>query len=198
MTNQQNHIKVDAFIDRLKQWQDEFKLMREIIRETELVEDYKWMHPCYTLEGKNVVIVQDFKHYCALLFEKGTIMEDPYQTLIQQTKNVQAARQLRFQSLEDIERRREEIKWYIEEAIRIEKSGEKVPMKETKDYEMPVELQAKFEERPELEKAFHQLTPGRQRQYMYYIGQAKRASTREDRVLKYINHILDGKGINDK
>ena len=194
MTNQQNHIKVDAFIDRLKQWQDEFKLMREIIRETELVEDYKWMHPCYTL----VVIVQDFKHYCALLFEKGTIMEDPYQTLIQQTKNVQAARQLRFESLEDIERRREEIKWYIEEAIRIEKSGEKVPMKETKDYEMPVELQAKFEERPELEKAFHQLTPGRQRQYMYYIGQAKRASTREDRVLKYINHILDGKGINDK
>ncbi|WP_232164543.1 YdeI/OmpD-associated family protein [Staphylococcus xylosus] len=191
-------MKVDAFIDRLKQWQDEFKLMREIIRETELVEDYKWMHPCYTLEGKNVVIVQDFKHYCALLFEKGTIMEDPYQTLIQQTKNVQAARQLRFESLEDIERRREEIKWYIEEAIRIEKSGEKVPMKETKDYEMPVELQAKFEERPELEKAFHQLTPGRQRQYMYYIGQAKRASTREDRVLKYINHILDGKGINDK
>ncbi|AID02290.1 hypothetical protein BE24_09750 [Staphylococcus xylosus] len=172
--------------------------MREIIRETELVEDYKWMHPCYTLEGKNVVIVQDFKHYCALLFEKGTIMEDPYQTLIQQTKNVQAARQLRFESLEDIERRREEIKWYIEEAIRIEKSGEKVPMKETKDYEMPVELQAKFEERPELEKAFHQLTPGIQRQYMYYIGQAKRASTREDRVLKYINHILDGKGINDK
>lgn len=198
MTNQQNHIKVDAFIDRLKQWQDEFKLMREIIRETELVEDYKWMHPCYTLEGKNVVIVQDFKHYCALLFEKGAIMEDPYQTLIQQTKNVQAARQLRFESLEDIERRREEIKWYIEEAIRIEKSGEKVPMKETKDYEMPVELQAKFEERPELEKAFHQLTPGRQRQYMYYIGQAKRASTPEDRVLKYINHILDGKGINDK
>lgn len=172
--------------------------MREIIRETELVEDYKWMHPCYTLEGKNVVIVQDFKHYCALLFEKGAIMEDPYQTLIQQTKNVQAARQLRFESLEEIESRREEIKCYIEEAIRIEKSGEKVPMKKTKDYEMPVELQAKFDEMPELKKAFHQLTPGRQRQYMYYIGQAKRASTREDRVLKYINHILDGKGINDK
>ncbi|MGW7875718.1 YdeI/OmpD-associated family protein [Staphylococcus xylosus] len=198
MTNQQNHVKVDAFIDRLKQWQDEFKLMREIIRETELVEDYKWMHPCYTLESKNVVIVQDFKHYCALLFEKGAIMKDPYQTLIQQTKNVQAARQLCFESLEEIERRREEIKWYIEEAIRIEKSGEKVPMKETKDYEMPVELQAKFDDMPELEKAFHQLTPGRQRQYMYYIGQAKRASTREDRVLKYINRILDGKGINDK
>ncbi|MGW8040349.1 YdeI/OmpD-associated family protein [Staphylococcus xylosus] len=198
MTNQQNHVKVDAFIDRLKQWQDEFKLMREIIRETELVEDYKWMHPCYTLESKNVVIVQDFKHYCALLFEKGAIMKDPYQTLIQQTKNVQAARQLRFESLEEIERRREEIKWYIEEAIRIEKSGEKVPMKETKDYEMPVELQAKFDDMSELEKAFHQLTPGRQRQYMYYIGQAKRASTREDRVLKYINRILDGKGINDK
>lgn len=198
MPNQQNHIKVDAFIDRLKQWQDEFKLMREIIRETELVEDYKWMHPCYTLENKNIVIVQDFKHYCALLFEKGAIMEDPYQTLIQQTKNVQAARQLRFESLEEIERRREEIKWYIEEAIRIEKSGKKVPMKETEDYEMPVELQAKLDEIPELEEAFNQLTPGRQRQYMYHIAQAKRTSTRENRVLKYINHILNGKGMNDK
>ena len=198
MVNQQDHIKVNAFIERLKQWQDEFKVMREIIRETELTEDYKWMHPCYTLDNKNVVIIQDFKHYCALLFEKGAIMEDPYQSLIQQTKNVQAARQLRFESLEEIERRRDEIKWYVEEAIRIEKSGKKVPMKKTEDYDMPEELQAKLDAMPELKEAFYNLTPGRQRQYMYHIGQAKRATTRESRVEKYIDHILDGKGMDDK
>ncbi|OEK68790.1 hypothetical protein AST00_03550 [Staphylococcus equorum] len=198
MTNEHDHIKVNAFIDRLKQWQDEFKIMREIIRETELVEDYKWMHPCYTLDNKNVVIIQDFKHYCALLFEKGSIMEDPYQSLIQQTKNVQAARQLRFESLDEIEKRRDEIKWYIEEAIRIEKSGKQVPMKKTADYEMPEELQIKLNNSAELEEAFYNLTPGRQRQYMFHIGQAKRAITREKRVEKYVDHILEGKGIDDK
>ncbi|MDN5638837.1 MAG: YdeI/OmpD-associated family protein, partial [Staphylococcus equorum] len=198
MANEQDdHIKVNAFIDRLKQWQDEFKIMREIIRETELVEDYKWMHPCYTLENKNVVIIQDFKYYCALLFEKGSIMEDPYQSLIQQTKNVQAARQLRFESLEEVENRRDEIKWYVEEAISIEKSGKQVPMKKTADYEMPEELQIKLNDSPQLEEAFYNLTPGRQRQYMFHIGQAKRATTREKRVEKYVDHILEGKGIDD-
>ncbi|EJX18593.1 hypothetical protein SOJ_07710 [Staphylococcus sp. OJ82] len=199
MANEQDdHIKVNAFIDRLKQWQDEFKIVREIIRETELVEDYKWMHPCYTLENKNVVIIQDFKYYCALLFEKGSIMEDPYQSLIQQTKNVQAARQLRFESLEEVENRRDEIKWYVEEAISIEKSGKQVPMKKTADYEMPEELQIKLNDSPQLEEAFYNLTPGRQRQYMFHIGQAKRATTREKRVEKYVDHILEGKGIDDK
>lgn len=197
MTNEKENIKVNAFIDRLKQWQEEFKILREIINETELTEDYKWMHPYYTLDDKNVVIIQDFKHYCALLFEKGAIMEDPYQSLIQQTKNVQAARQLRFESLDEVNQRRDEIKWYVEEAIRIEKSGKKVPMKKTEDYDMPEELQAKLDAMPELKEAFNNLTPGRQRQYMYHIGQAKRAATRENRVEKYIDYILDGKGMND-
>lgn len=197
MTNEKENIKVNAFIDRLKQWQEEFKILREIINETELTEDYKWMHPCYTLDDKNVVIIQDFKHYCALLFEKGAIMEDPYQSLIQQTKNVKAARQLRFESLDEVNQRRDEIKWYVEEAIRIEKSGKKVPMKKTEDYDMPEELQAKLDAMPELKEAFSNLTPGRQRQYMYHIGQAKRAATRENRVEKYIDYILDGKGMND-
>lgn len=197
MTNEKENIKVNAFIDRLKQWQEEFKILREIINETELTEDYKWMHPCYTLDDKNVVIIQDFKHYCALLFEKGAIMEDPSQSLIQQTKNVQAARQLRFESLDEVNQRRDEIKWYVEEAIRIEKSGKKVPMKKTEDYDMPEELQAKLDAMPELKEAFNNLTPGRQRQYMYHIGQAKRAATRENRVEKYIDYILDGKGMND-
>lgn len=197
MTNEKENIKVNAFIDRLKQWQEEFKILCEIINETELTEDYKWMHPCYTLDDKNVVIIQDFKHYCALLFEKGAIMEDPYQSLIQQTKNVQAARQLRFESLDEVNQRRDEIKWYVEEAIRIEKSSKKVPMKKTEDYDMPEELQAKLDAMPELKEAFNNLTPGRQRQYMYHIGQAKRAATRENRVEKYIDYILDGKGMND-
>lgn len=197
MTNEKENIKVNAFIDRLKQWQEEFKILREIINETELTEDYKWMHPCYTLDDKNVVIIQDFKHYCALLFEKGAIMENPYQSLIQQTKNVQAARQLRFESLDEVNQRRDEIKWYVEEAIRIEKSGKKVPMKKTEDYDMPEELQAKLDAMPKLKEAFSNLTTGRQRQYMYHIGQAKRAATRENRVEKYIDYILDGKGMND-
>lgn len=190
--------KVDAFIERLDQWQDAFKVLRNIINQTELTEDYKWMHPCYTLDNKNVVIIQDFKHYCALLFEKGAIMKDPYHTLIQQTKNVQAARQLRFECLEEIERRKDEIAWYVEEAIRVEKSGEKVPMKTTEEFDMPEELKNKLEASSELKEAFNNLTPGRQRQYMYYIGQAKLALTRENRVEKYINHILEGKGMNDK
>lgn len=199
MTKNRLNDKAEAYFTRAQEWHDEYKALRAIILKNEdLTEDYKWMHPCYTLNDKNVVLIHGFKDYCALLFHKGALLKDPEHKLIQQTKNVQAARQLRFESLEEIERRREEIKWYIEEAIRIEKSGKKVPMKETEDYEMPVELQAKLDEMPELEKAFNQLTPGRQRQYMYFIGQGKRASTRENRVLKYIDHILNGKGMNDK
>ncbi|GAA6821233.1 YdeI family protein [Helicobacter pylori] len=195
--NKQTHDKVDSFIDNLKQWQDEFKFFRTLLLESELTEDYKWMHPCYTLNNKNVVIVQDFKHYCALLFEKGAIMEDKYNSLIQQTKNVQAARQLRFESYAEVQERKEEIAWYIEEAVKVEKSGKKVPMKKTEDYEMPEELQAKFDSMPELKTAFDNLTPGRQRQYMYHIGQAKRSATRTQRVEKYVDHILNGKGMND-
>lgn len=195
--NKQTHDKVDSFIENLKQWQDEFKFFRTLLLESELTEDYKWMHPCYTLNNKNVVIVQDFKHYCALLFEKGAIMEDKYNSLIQQTKNVQAARQLRFESYAEVQERKEEISWYIEEAVKVEKSGKKVPMKKTEDYEMPEELQAKFDSMPELKTAFDNLTPGRQRQYMYHIGQAKRSATRTQRVEKYVDHILNGKGMND-
>lgn len=195
--NKPTHDKVDSFIDNLKQWQDEFKFFRTLLLESELIEDYKWMHPCYTLNNKNVVIVQDFKHYCALLFEKGAIMEDKYNSLIQQTKNVQAARQLRFESYAEVQERKDEIAWYIAEAIKIEKSGKKVPMKKTEDYEMPEELQAKFDSMPELKTAFDNLTPGRQRQYMYHIGQAKRSATRTQRVEKYVDHILNGKGMND-
>src|SRR5699024_1280669 len=135
--------KVDAFIERLDQWQDAFKVLRNIINQTELTEDYKWMHPCYTLDNKHVVLIQDFTHYCALLFEKGAIMKDPYHTLIQQMKNVQAARQLRSESSDEMVRRKEEMAWHVEEGIRVEKSGGEAPMKTTGECEMPEEWKKK-------------------------------------------------------
>ncbi|HCN59540.1 MULTISPECIES: YdeI/OmpD-associated family protein [Mammaliicoccus] len=192
------HPKVEAFMQREKKWKAEFELLREIIRECELEEDYKWMHPCYTLKGKNVVLIHGFKEYCALLFHKGTLLKDPHKLLIQQTKNVQAARQLRFTNVEEIKEQREMIKDYVVEAIELEKSGAKVELKKTEQYEMPVELQEQLNQNKNLKEAFYNLTPGRQRQYIYYISQAKREATRMSRVEKYIDHILDGKGLNDE
>lgn len=198
MSEKVTNANVDTFINGLEQWQDEFKVMRKLILDTELEEDFKWKHPCYTLNGKNVVIIQDFKHYCALLFEKGAIMEDKYDTLVQQTKNVQAARQLRFSDLTELQARQKEVAWYLEEAIRIEKSGKQVKMKSSDDYEMPEELREALDNDETLQTAFNNLTPGRQRQYMYFIDQAKRSTTRTQRVEKYKDQILAGKGMNDK
>lgn len=198
MNEKVTNAKVDTFINNLEQWQDEFKFLRKLSLDTELEEEFKWKHPCYTLNDKNVVIIQDFKHYCALLFEKGAIMEDKYDTLVQQTKNVQAARQLRFKDLAEIQARETEIAWYLEEAIRVEKSGKQVKMKNTDEYEMPEELRQALDNDETLQTAFNNLTPGRQRQYMYYIGQAKRSETRTQRIEKYKNQILAGKGMNDK
>src|SRR5699024_8137354 len=141
--------------------------------------------------------IQNFKQYFAYLCEKCAIKEDPYHSLIQKTKNIKTARQLRFESLEENKNRKEEIKWYIEEAIRLEKSGEEVPMKTTETYHMTEELKKKLEASPALKEACNHLTPGRQSQYIYYIGDAKKASTRQNRVEKYIEHILEGKGMND-
>lgn len=190
--------KVEAFMQREKKWKDEFERLREIIRECDLEEDYKWMHPCYTLKGKNVVLIHGFKEYCALLFHKGSLLKDPEKILIQQTKNVQAARQLRFTNVDQIKEQRDIIKAYVEEAIELEKSGAKVELKKTEEYEMPVELQEQLDQNSNLKEAFYNLTPGRQRQYIYYISQAKRPATRVSRVEKYIDHILDGKGLNDE
>ncbi|WP_239748303.1 MULTISPECIES: DUF1801 domain-containing protein [unclassified Mammaliicoccus] len=190
--------KVEAFMQREKKWKDEFERLREIIRECDLEEGYKWMHPCYTLKGKNVVLIHGFKEYCALLFHKGSLLKDPEKILIQQTKNVQAARQLRFTNVDQIKEQRDIIKSYVEEAIELEKSGAKVELKKTEEYEMPVELQEQLDQNSNLKEAFYNLTPGRQRQYIYYISQAKRLATRVSRVEKYIDHILDGKGLNDE
>lgn len=198
MSEERLNVKADAFFQRAKQWNPEYKALRDIIlKNPDLQEDYKWMKPCYTLNGKNVVLIHGFKDYCALLFQKGVLLKDEDHKLIQQTKNVQAARQLRFTSLEQIEAEADMILKYVNEAVEIERAGKQVEMKSTEEYDMPDEFKAALDADPKLEEAFHNLTPGRQRQYMYVIGQAKRATTRAARVEKYKPLILDGKGMND-
>lgn len=198
MTNTEKNNKVDEFLSKAKQWKDEFISLRNIILDCELTEDFKWKHPCYTLEGKNIVLIHGFKDYCALLFHKGALLKDTNQILIQQTENVQAARQLRFKSVKEIDEMKTTIKAYIQEAIEIEKAGLKVDLKEHTEYIIPEELHNKFEETPALKTAFEALTPGRQRAYIFYFSQAKQSKTREARIEKYMQQILDGKGLNDR
>lgn len=190
--------KVDQFLSSQKRWNDEMTLMRHIILEMkELDEDYKWMHPCYTFQGKNVVVIQGFKEYCALMFFKGVLMKDPKGILIQMTENVQASRQIRFTDIEQIRKDRSVIESYIREAIEVEKSGKKIALKKTSDYSVPEEFQKILEENSEVKKAFNSLTPGRQNGYLFYFSQAKQSKTRESRIEKYIPKILTGKGLND-
>lgn len=197
MTNDKKSRKVDGFMKKAKQWKEEFEALREIVLGCELTEDIKWMHPCYMYEDKNVVLIHGFKEYCALLFHKGALLKDPHGILIQQTENVQAARQLRFTSLEQIEDMQLIIKAYIDEAIEVEKAGLQVEYKKTTEYTVPEELENKFVEIPDLKTAFEALTPGRQRAYLYYFSEPKQSKTRDSRIEKYLAHILDGKGIND-
>ncbi|UMQ42711.1 YdeI family protein [Chryseobacterium sp. Y16C] len=189
--------KVDFFFDKATQWQKEFEKLRAIALETELVEDLKWGCPCYTYEGKNIFLIHGFKEYCALLFFKGALMKDPENILIQQTENVQAARQIRFTSLQQIIDLKEVIKSYLFEAVDVEESGAKVEMKKTKEFEMPKEFQQKLDENSALKEAFKALTPGRQRAYLLYFSSAKQSKTRASRIEKYIPEILNGKGLND-
>ncbi|MHA7138571.1 YdeI/OmpD-associated family protein [Rossellomorea arthrocnemi] len=190
--------KVDGFIKKTKTWKEEFERLRSILLGfEELDEEIKWMHPCYTLEGKNIVLMHGFKDYCALLFHKGALLKDPDGILIQQTENVQAARQIRFTNVQEIIEMKPILKAYIQEAIEVEKAGLQVELKKTEEYTIPEELQAKFDEVPALKTAFEELTPGRQRAYILYFSKAKQSKTRESRIEKYTEHILDGKGLND-
>ena len=190
--------KVDQFLSKQSRWKDEMTLMRDIILEIqELDEDYKWMHPCYTLRGRNVVIIQRFKAYCALMFFKGALLKDPKGILVQMTENVQAGRQIRFTDINQIRKNKSIIQAYIREAIEIEKSGKKIPLKKTSDYGVPKEFQKILEKNSKVKKAFNSLTPGRQRGYLFYFSQAKQSKTRESRIEKYIPEILAGKGLND-
>ncbi|MFC0426089.1 YdeI/OmpD-associated family protein [Chryseobacterium scophthalmum] len=192
------NLQAEQFFEKAKKWKEEFYLLREIISEIDsLEEDYKWMHPCYTLEGKNVVLIHGFKEYFALLFHKGALMKDPDHILIQQTENVQSARQIRFKNIEEVEKQRAIIKKYIQEAVKIEQSGQKVELKKASEYPVPEEFQRALDEDKTLNESFYALSPGRQKGYLFYFNQAKQSKTRETRIEKYYQNILDGKGIDD-
>jgi Uncharacterized protein conserved in bacteria len=197
MAKGERNPKIDPYFNKLKQWKAEFELLREIVLDCGLTEDFKWMHPCYTFDDKNIVLIHGFKDYCALLFHKGALLKDPHGILIQQTENVQAARQIRFTSVQQIDELQLILKTYIDEAIAVEKAGLQIEFKKNTEYAIPEELQNKFDEIPELKSSFEALTPGRQRAYLLHFSGAKQAKTREARIEKYIPHILNGKGLDD-
>ncbi|WP_111321476.1 YdeI/OmpD-associated family protein [Algoriphagus chordae] len=189
--------KVDFYFDKPSFWQKEYKQLRALVLDCGLTEELKWGVPCYTYQGSNVVLIHGFKEYCALLFHKGVLLNDREGILIQQTENVQAARQIRFRNLQEIVALQAVLKAYIFEAIEVEKAGLKVELKKTKEYAVPDEFQVKLENNSKLKTAFEALTPGRQRAYLLHFASAKQSKTREGRVEKYIPQILDGKGLND-
>ncbi|SLK09736.1 MULTISPECIES: YdeI/OmpD-associated family protein [unclassified Paenibacillus] len=197
MTTNKTNPKVDEYLNKAKKWKEESEKLREIALSCNLTEDYKWMHPCYTLENKNIVIIHGFKEYCALLFHKGALLKDKQGILIQQTENVQAARQIRFTNLQQIVDMETILKEYILEAIEVEKAGLKVALKKNTEYAVPEEFQTKLDENPALKTVFEALTPGRQRAYLFYFSQPKQSKTRVSRVEKSTQQILDGKGLND-
>jgi uncharacterized protein YdeI (YjbR/CyaY-like superfamily) len=190
--------KVDGYLRRAKEWREEFEKLRKIILDCALTEELKWGVPCYTFEKRNIVLMHGFKDYCALLFFKGALLKDPEGILIQQTKNVQAARQIRFTNVREILKLKAILKAYVQEAIEVEKSGQKVEFKKTSEFKIPEEFQEKLAEAPALKKAFAALTPGRQRAYIFYFSQPKQSKTRQSRVEKYTRKILNGKGLNDE
>jgi uncharacterized protein YdeI (YjbR/CyaY-like superfamily) len=189
--------KVDGFLRKAKKWRDEMAELRRIVLTCPLTEEMKWMHPCYSLNGSNVVLIHAFKEYCALLFFKGVLLKDDAGVLIQQTKNVQAGRQIRFTSLEQIIAMEATLKAYIHEAIEAEKAGLKVKLKKTSEFPMPEEFKKALGKNPALKTAFRMLTPGRQRAYLLHFSAPKQSRTREARIEKYTRHILDGEGLND-
>ena len=197
MTNSRMNPKVDEYLSEAKKWKEESEKLRNIVLNCELTEEFKWMHPCYTFEKKNIVLIHGFKEYCALLFHKGALLQDAHGILIQQTENVQAARQIRFTNVQEIVEMETILKAYIYEAIEVEKAGLEVNFKKNTEYIIPEELQNKFDEIPALKTAFEALTPGRQRAYILYFSQPKQSKTRESRIEKYKQPILNGKGLND-
>lgn len=197
MTNSRMNPKVDEFLSKAKKWKEEFEKLRNIVLDCELTEEFKWMHPCYTFEKKNIVLIHGFKEYCALLFHKGALLKDAHGILIQQTENVQSARQIRFTNVQEIAEMETILKAYIYEAIEVEKAGLEVNFKKNTEFIIPEELQNKFDENPTLKTAFEALTPGRQRAYILYFSQPKQSKTRQSRVAKYMQQILGGKGLND-
>ncbi len=189
--------KVDWFFDKAGKWQKEFEKLRTIVLDCGLTEELKWGNPCYTFKESNIVLMHGFKEYCALLFFKGALLNDANNILIQQTENVQSARQIRFTNIQEIIKMESVVKAYIYEAIEVEKAGLKVKLKKTSEFKIPAEFQHKLDKNAALKKAFNALTPGRQRAYLFYFSQPKQSKTRELRIEKNMQQILDGKGLND-
>ncbi len=189
--------KVDFFFNKTSKWKQEYNKLRSILLNCGLIEELKWGCPCYTFQKNNVVLIHGFKEYCALLFHKGVLLKDTENILIQQTKNVQVARQIRFTSISEIEKLQHTLRAYVFEAIEVEKAGIQPQLKEVAQFEMADEFKSILDERPELKKAFESLTPGRQRAYLLHFSQPKQSKTRTSRVEKAIPKIMDGKGLND-
>ncbi|MBC1228062.1 hypothetical protein HCB21_06640 [Listeria booriae] len=198
MAEQKTNPKVEEYVNKAKKWQAEYKQLRAYALDCDLSEDIKWKHPCFMYEDNNIVLAHGFKEYCALLFMKGVLMKDPNGILVQQTANVQSARQIRFKNLEEIIEMEDIIKAYIKEAIEVEKSGAQVAFKKEEEFPVPEELDQKFAEMPALKEAFEKLTPGRQRAYLLYFAAPKQSKTRVSRIDKYTDRILDGIGLNDR
>jgi len=197
MTKTKANPKVDAFFREEEKWREEFEKLREIILDCGLTEELRWGKPCYSLAGSNVVLIHGFKEYCALLFMKGALLKDSKGILVQQTENVQAARQIRFKSVQEIVQLKAALKAYVEQAIEVEKSGQKVEYKKTADFKVPEEFQTRLDQNPALRNAFQALTPGRQRGYLLYFSSAKQSKTRESRIEKCVPLIFDGMGLDD-
>jgi len=189
--------KVDWFFNKPGKWQEAYERLRTIVLDCGLTEELKWGCPCYTFQKSNIVLIHGFKEYCALLVFKGALLKDPKGILIQQTENVQSARQIRFTSAGSIGKMKTTLKAYIKEAIDVEKSGLRVNFKKTSEFKIPEEFQTKLEKTPDLKRAFKALTPGRQRAYLMHFSQPKQAKTREARIEKHMPRILNGKGLND-
>ena len=190
--------KVDFYFDKEKKWQEEIKKLRAIVLDCGLTEELKWGCPCYTLENTNIVLIHEFKEYCAVLFFKGALLKDTEGILIQQTKNVQAARQIRFTSAPEITKMKSILKAYIFQAIEVEKAGLKVKLKKATEYSVPEEFKKRLDKNAALKSAFKALTPGRQRAYLLYFSAPKQSKTRESRVEKSVKPILNGIGLNDE
>jgi uncharacterized protein YdeI (YjbR/CyaY-like superfamily) len=197
MTKSKTNPKVDFYFRKPKKWKEELEQLRTIVLATPLTEELKWGVPCYTFQDSNIVLIHDFKEYCALLFVKGALLNDSHGILIQQTKNVQSARQIRFTNVGEIIEMDPILKAYIHEAIEKEKAGLKVKLKKTAEYIIPEEFQNQLDENRALKTAFYALTPGRQRGYILYFSAPKQSKTRESRIEKSMQQILSGKGLND-
>ncbi len=196
MTKSETNPKVDFYFHK-DRWQKELEQLRNIVLTCGLTEELKWGCPCYSFQKSNIVLIHVFKEYCAFLFFKGALLNDANGLLIQQTKNVQAARQIRFTAVQEIVKLKSILKAYIYEAVEVEKAGLKVELKKTEEYTIPKEFEIKLKKNAALKKAFAALTPGRQRAYLLHFSAPKQSKTREARVEKCVLQILNGKGLND-